>query len=185
MGGDHGGGGFSNMSDRGPQLTFQPGGALVARDGATGADVVLVQSYLVAQWQTIQLDIDMSADTFDAFWGPQNGTLNVVATDVPYRSIVLDHIDRFSLAHFGGLNAVAEIFIDNVSVERSTACPCACDMDLSTGVGICDLFDFLAFQGGFVAGETCQCDIDTSTGPGVCDLFDFLAFQSAFVSGCP
>ncbi len=66
-----------------------------------------------------------------------------------------------------------------------SACPCACNFDTSTGLNICDIFDFLAFQDGFVAADPCACDIDTSTGPGICDIFDFLAFQDAFVAGCP
>ena len=185
VGGDHGGGGFSNVSDRGPQLTFQPGGALVARDGATGEDVIIVPAYSIAQWQTIQLDIDLIADTFDASWGPQNGVLNVVATDVPFRSPNQNRIDRFSLAHFGQLNAVAEIFIDNVSVERTAACPCACDFDPTGAPGTCDIFDFLAFQDAFVGAEPCACDFDPTGAPGICDIFDFLAFQDDFVGGCP
>jgi hypothetical protein len=64
-------------------------------------------------------------------------------------------------------------------------CPCACDFDTSTGAGVCDIFDFLAFQNAFVGGDPCACDIDTSTGTGVCDIFDFLAFQNEFVGGCP
>lgn len=75
---------------------------------------------------------------------------------------------------------------DNVSITPGpSTCPCACDFDTSTGQGICDIFDFLEFQNGFVSADPCTCDIDTSTGSGVCDLFDFLVFQSAFVAGCP
>jgi PQQ-like domain len=66
-----------------------------------------------------------------------------------------------------------------------SACPCACAFDTTTGVGVCDIFDFLAFQNSFVTGEPCACDIDTSTGPAICDIFDFLAFQNQFVGGCP
>jgi hypothetical protein len=62
---------------------------------------------------------------------------------------------------------------------------CICDIDTSTGVGVCDVFDFLAFQDLFVQGDPEACELDTSTGPGVCDVFDFLAFQDLFVQGCP
>jgi len=65
-------------------------------------------------------------------------------------------------------------------------CPqCVCYFDTTTGPHVCDLFDFLTFQNGFVSSDPCAIDLDTTTGPGVPDLFDFLAFQSAFVSGCP
>ena len=69
--------------------------------------------------------------------------------------------------------------------EGVSSCPCACDMSLIGGANVCDLFDFLAFQGGFVAGDPCMCDLSLIGGAGVCDLFDFLAFQGAFVNGCP
>lgn len=65
-------------------------------------------------------------------------------------------------------------------------CPTsAINFDTSTGNNVCDIFDFLAFQNLFVAGDPCACDFDTSTGPGVCDIFDFLGFQTSFVAGCP
>ena len=63
--------------------------------------------------------------------------------------------------------------------------PCYADLDASTGAGVLDIFDFLAFQNGFVNGNLAACDCDTSTGWLVCDVLDFLCFQSAFVAGCP
>ena len=71
-----------------------------------------------------------------------------------------------------------------VSKPCRGGCPCACDFDTGQFV-VCDIFDFLAFQSGFVAGERCACNMDVSTGVNVCDLFDFLAFQNEFVGGCP
>lgn len=63
---------------------------------------------------------------------------------------------------------------------------CICDeFDTASGVGVCDIFDFLGFQDAFVQGDPRACDLDTSSGSGVCDIFDFLAFQDAFVQGCP
>ncbi len=102
-----------------------------------------------------------------------------MGTGLPYRSPPLDHLDRFTMAHFGLLNARAEMFLDNVSVERSGACPCACDWDPDPA---CDIFDFLAFQTAFVAGDPCACEFDPAP---ACDIFDFLAFQTAFVAGEP
>lgn len=72
--------------------------------------------------------------------------------------------------------------IDDLTITSEALCYADCDS--STGAGVLDLFDFLCFQGAFVAGESYACDCDTSTGP-VCDLFDFLCFQGAFVAGCP
>jgi alpha-amylase len=54
---------------------------------------------------------------------------------------------------------------------------CRADIDNS---GRLDLFDFLAFQNAFVAGEP-EADFDNN---GSLDLFDFLAFQNEFAAGC-
>ena len=59
------------------------------------------------------------------------------------------------------------------------ACPCACHFDPDP---TCNIFDFLAFQNLFVAGDPCACDIDPDP---ACNIFDFLAFQNQFVMGCP
>ncbi|MFG0286374.1 MAG: GC-type dockerin domain-anchored protein [Phycisphaerales bacterium JB039] len=56
---------------------------------------------------------------------------------------------------------------------------CYCRPDL-TGDGQLDLFDFLAFQNLFAAGDL-RADFD---GSGELDFFDFLAFQDAFAAGC-
>ena len=61
---------------------------------------------------------------------------------------------------------------------------CYADFDASTGSGVLDIFDFLAFQYLFLERELQACDCDTSSGPGVCDVLDFLCFQTAFVAGC-
>jgi len=62
--------------------------------------------------------------------------------------------------------------------------PCPADFDQSTGAGVLDIFDFLAFQDAFVSGSSNACNLDISTGVDVCDVFDFLAFQNAFAAGC-
>ncbi len=73
----------------------------------------------------------------------------------------------------------------SVIINQSATCPCYADCDLSTGVGVLDIFDFLCFQDAFVVGQAYACDCDASTGLGVCDVFYFLCFQDAFVEGCP
>jgi len=55
--------------------------------------------------------------------------------------------------------------------------PCAPDID---GDGELTIFDFLAFQNAFDAGEA-SADFD---GDGALTIFDFLAFQNAFDAGC-
>lgn len=61
---------------------------------------------------------------------------------------------------------------------------CYADFDSSTGAGVLDILDFLAFQASFIEGDVSACGCDTSTGSGVCDLFDFICFQKAFAAGC-
>ena len=56
--------------------------------------------------------------------------------------------------------------------------PCEADLD---GDGDLTIFDFLAFQNLFDAGDPAA-DFD---GDGSLTLFDFLAFQNAFDAGCP
>jgi predicted outer membrane repeat protein len=59
--------------------------------------------------------------------------------------------------------------------------PCACRVDLD-GDGALTIFDFLAFQTAFDAGDLSVADFD---GDGALTLFDFLAFQTEFDAGCP
>jgi len=61
---------------------------------------------------------------------------------------------------------------------RSGGAPCRADLD---GDGDLTLFDFLAFQNLFDAGDPVA-DFD---GDGSLTIFDFLAFQNAFDAGCP
>ncbi|MEQ8317288.1 MAG: GC-type dockerin domain-anchored protein [Phycisphaerales bacterium] len=58
------------------------------------------------------------------------------------------------------------------------AAPCPAD---ASGDCVLDVFDFLAFQDLFMAGDPAA-DFD---GDGVFTIFDFLAFQNAFDTGCP
>jgi hypothetical protein len=57
--------------------------------------------------------------------------------------------------------------------------PC-CSADYN-GDGSLNVFDFLAYQSGFAAGES---RADFAAPYGVLNIFDFLAYQSAFGSGC-
>jgi len=55
--------------------------------------------------------------------------------------------------------------------------PCRADFD---GNGVLNIFDFLAFQNAFSAGNL-RADFD---GDGSLSIFDFLAFQNEFAAGC-
>ncbi|MEO1008543.1 MAG: GC-type dockerin domain-anchored protein [Planctomycetota bacterium] len=95
-----------------------------------------------------------------------------------------------------GQNAVVHLITDDIYVDiRFTSWSCcgaggfgyvrglpdvACRADLD-GDGELTLFDFLAFQNLFAAGNLAA-DFD---GDGSLTIFDFLAFQNEFASGCP
>lgn len=59
----------------------------------------------------------------------------------------------------------------------------SCEVDLD-GDGELTLFDFLAFQTLFAAGDE-RADLDRSTGAGVFDALDFAAFADHCQDGCP
>ena len=69
--------------------------------------------------------------------------------------------------------------LDELAEGRATilVVPCRADFDLD---GELNIFDFLAFQNAFVAGDP-MADFDFD---GELTLFDFLAFQNRFNQGC-
>ena len=116
LGGDHGGGGFSNASDRGPQITFTADGNIAYANSA-GQNTNLA-TYARRTWITIRMVVDMSSDTYDLFAGPRDGQLTMIGDDLGFRVAAgINHIDRFTRAHFGATTPLTNAYIDNVSVE--------------------------------------------------------------------
>ncbi len=152
---------------------------------------------------TMTFDFDVNALTF-VYGGNSIGDITITARDAA-NSIV----DQFFQADTGGgLPAGPQTLagegirsltwedssgnfapLDNIKIlgiAGQLCPPCACEFDTSTGPNVCDIFDFLAFQNGFVAGDPCAINLNTSTGNNVGDIFDFLDFQNSFVGGpCP
>src|SRR5690606_28183658 len=64
------------------------------------------------------------------------------------------------------------------SIDLDGSTPCRADID---GDGALTIFDFLAFQNAFDAGDVSTADFD---GDGSLTIFDFLAFQNEFDAGC-
>ncbi|GIW74578.1 MAG: hypothetical protein KatS3mg103_1100 [Phycisphaerales bacterium] len=93
------------------------------------------------------------------------------ARDVSFTG--LDNVDRIEIDSF----ASTWLFgIDNLEFVQGAE-PCYADLD---GDGLLTIFDFLAFQSLFDAGDPlADCDQDGSL-----TLFDFLCFQTAFDRGC-
>ncbi len=173
IGGDHGGGGFSLVSDRGPQLLWNSAGEIIGF-GPAGA---MLTTYAFDTWQRVQLEIDLVSDTFAIYHTDDLAVPPaLVANDHGFRSPTLDFLDRFTFAHFGATELVNVAFLDNISLVIS---PIDCYADCDTSGGL-DFFDFLCFQNAFAAGEP-YADCDES---GALDFFDFLCFQNAF-AGCP
>ncbi len=119
-------------------------------------------------------------------WTPQTGTRELVSLIDP--SLLVSIRDAFDINDRGqivvmGTNLAGGGWVKMLLTPVELLCYADCD--LSTGIGVLDIFDFLCFQDSFVSGESYACDCDTSKGQGVCDVFDFLCFQDAFVSGCP
>jgi hypothetical protein len=170
VGGDHGGGGYVNTSDRGPQIIWQADGAINARD--TVGFVPMVASYPNGAWQQVQLVIDLTADTFDFLWAPAGQPLARAATGLHFRSGTQNHLDRFTYVHFGDQALSSDSYIDDITVTA-----CAADYN---GDGVVNVQDFLAYVAGYAAADA-RADFD---GNGSINVQDFLAFLAAYAAGC-
>lgn len=121
VGGDHGGGGYHNGFDRGPQVTWDAAGDLTAN--SAGQPVLLVSGYPRDQWQTVQFVIDLFNDSYIAKWAPRGEPLMTVGEGLQFRSGLLDHLDRFTYVNFGETTPTSVSYLDNVSVEVGGGAP--------------------------------------------------------------
>ncbi len=115
IGGDHGGGGFSSTTDRGPQVTFGFNGVISSRD-SQGVDHTLATGYQTNRWQTVRMTIDLTADRFDIFWGNLGGPLTQIGNDIGFRSPTQTTLDRFTWARFFDQTKFVDAYLDNVFV---------------------------------------------------------------------
>ena len=101
----------------------------------------------------------------------------ILMTTTPAETL-LDPSVELTITRGGDLRVVTLDLVDAIlPLAVSLDPPCAPDID---GDGELTLFDFLAFQNLFDAGDPAA-DFD---GDGRLTLFDFLAFQNAFDAGC-
>ena len=123
-------------------------------------------------WVEVRAEIDLDADLFDIYY---NDVL--LADDLVWSENVsgggLTQIDIIDLYTPSALPS----YIDDVKLVEADG-GCRADLD---GDGVLTIFDFLAFQNLFDAGDPAA-DFD---GDGVLTIFDFLAFQNEFDAGCP
>jgi hypothetical protein len=175
IGADMGGGGFGNVTDRGPQMTWLANGQFIANE--KGVNKVLLPSFPVGVWQNIRVEIDLESDTYDIHHGVDGGAQQLLGAGVLFRATSpLNKLDRFSIAHFGATTPVSEVYFDNVAVSIPEGCYPDCDAN-----GILDIDDFVCFQTFFAFGsEYADCDDN-----GILDVDDFICYQTFFAIGCP
>ncbi|MHC5005288.1 MAG: hypothetical protein ACYTJ0_19470 [Planctomycetota bacterium] len=104
LGGNHGGGG-AGFTDRGPHFGWNRDGTIRAAgpDPFNECPIIVRDSYPVAVWQTVRLEIDLAADTFDFWWAERGDPLVALGDDLVFIfANELDHLDRFTFAHFAG-----------------------------------------------------------------------------------
>lgn len=169
VGGDHGGGGFSNATDRGPQLSWFSDGTLVVVEWPTPTITVLTD-YPVGEWQSVRMEVDMTNDTFDLYWGV-GGELDLIGTNLNYRVEAIDHLDRFTVVHFGATEPNDHMYIDNVVVSINGD---DCEGD-ANGDGTVDPLDtgfILSRFGCDVGGADPTCDTADQNGDGAVDPLD-------------
>ena len=123
------------------------------------------------------------SDNGGTTWSTADSTGHDESGWVPVSVRVSDIVsvnDQFRVRFVGIDNpndSVTEIGVDAFSIIVDGGSACRADFD---GDGELTLFDFLAFQNAFDAGDL-SADFD---GDGSLTIFDFLAFQNEFVAGC-
>jgi hypothetical protein len=149
--------------------------------GLTGASLPLVKD----QWTRYIAIVDLEADRYwDYYAGDpltseyQGQPLGWVTNNaLRTRPVCGGHPPTIAAVNLFSNGIDGQLF-DDVSVL------CYADQDTSTGIGVLDVFDFLAFQDAFVTGDM-SADCDISSGHGVLDVLDYMCFQEAFIAGCP
>ena len=131
--------------------------------------LIVLADYTPGEWQSVRMEIDLLNDTFDLFWGPP-GALEQIGTDLGYRVEALDHLDRFTVVHFGLTEANDHMYVDNVGVSIGGDC----EGD-ANGDGLVDPLDsgfVLARFGCEVGGGDPGCDTADQNGDGSVDPLD-------------
>ena len=113
-------------------------------------------------------------------WVPVDGGIaSQPATSGSFASAFGLHVWDNDLYVGGSFTLVGDPAVDVRGIIRRTGCVADCYADFD-GDGSLSIFDFLAFQNAFDAGDlAADCDEDGSL-----TLFDFLCFQNAFDDGC-
>ena len=116
-------GGFSSITQRGPELRWSASGELTSV-GADGDETALLLSYPRNVWQSVRLEVDLVTDTYNVYWAESGTSLQQIGTHLAFRSGSLSGLDRFTIARFS-VDPVVRASVDNVSVEESLPEPLA------------------------------------------------------------
>ncbi len=120
LSGDHGGGGFDSLKDRGPQITWDQARRITVKSTlpSGGAEsYILENNYPVDAWQSVRLEVDLNTDTFDVFVGPKDGPLSLIGDNLYFRSGPTDSFDRINIAKFTDFNKFTDGYFDDISVD--------------------------------------------------------------------
>jgi MYXO-CTERM domain-containing protein len=118
VGGDNGGGGFSNATgDRTAQISWTADGQVNAANNV-GVNVPL-HSYGFDGWQNIQIDIDTGNHNYNLFWSMGSDPLIQIGSNLMFRapdpSLSVNY-DRISFVQFGATIPSIDSYLDNVVV---------------------------------------------------------------------
>ena len=168
-------------TDRAIQIGWHASGmmSIPNLDPNFGCPTVLVAGYPVAAWQTVRVELDLVADTYDLWWAQRGDPLQLLADGIDFASTYwagsdITLIDRFWATKFPdvakgcGSSASAHTYFDNLSAST-----CLADLDTDGAVGINDLLQLLAAWG--PCATPCVEDIDENGVVGITDLLELLA----------
>jgi hypothetical protein len=184
IGADMGGGGYSNASDRGPQISWALDGTL--EYNSQGTLIPLVTGYPRSAWQHVRLDIHLDTSNFDFYWTPPGGPQQTLGTGLLFRvTTPITMIDRFSIAHFGGTAGLTDShsYFDNVTLALLVPATCYPNCDGSTTQPCLNVLDFSCFLNAFAAGAS-YANCDNSTTQPILNVLDFSCFLNRFAAGC-
>jgi hypothetical protein len=175
--GDHVGGGFSNVTDRGPQFLFYATGEFAYAHISSSLPInTILAEYDHDTRLHFRVEIDLIGDKFDVSMGLVGGALVQLGDNLGFRSVTLSKVDRFTWAYFGAGVPMANAELDNVTVTiDGSECLPDCDSNGSLSID-----DFICFQTLFSVGDNkANCD-----GSGSLTIDDYICFQSQFALGC-
>jgi hypothetical protein len=178
VGGDNGGGGFSNATgDRTAQVVWTADGAVTYTDGS-GTNTPIA-AYAFDAWQNVRMDIDTNARTYDLYWSMGNTPPALIGAHLPFRapapSLSVNY-DRLTYAQFGTTVPTVNSYLDNVAVTTLHGCDSAdfdCDGDTATDA---DINAFLACLAGSCPPPPCANDADFNNDGDVATDADIEAF---------